>query len=185
MIKQLWPTTENMYTVFGVNLYDSGRMEEAMQIYQATFKEDFKWMYLYMAYILGIDDNADKLSVAEKVCKLALAANPRDMFAGLALGFLLDEQGNIDEAIEVIKSVVERNPKSSEGYFRLGYLKNRQEKLEEGIESYRTAINLNPQDAATYCNMGCALSQLEKWQESLEAYTMAIQINPKKCQRIF
>ena len=62
-----------------------------------------------------------KLSVAIQLCKLALAPNPRSLYAYSSLMILCVKNKNDERVLEASNSATVLNFKYSKSYFRLGY----------------------------------------------------------------
>ena len=66
----------------------------------------------------------------------------------LNLGYVLREQGKLDEAIAEYRTAIRLQPDDADAHTNLGIALRKQGKLDEAIAEYRAAIRLKSKDAA-------------------------------------
>jgi tetratricopeptide (TPR) repeat protein len=117
--------------------------------------------------------------LAVKYIRKALDLKPADIaLAHYNLGYALQEQGQLDEAIIHYQQTIELNPSSGLAYCNLGYVLKEKGQLDESIAYSKKAIELNPSFALAYCNLGYALLDKGQLDESIAYSKKAIELNP-------
>ena len=77
--------------------------------------------------------------------------------AHFKLGWVLGEQGQLDEAIAACRRAIELKPDHADAHYSLGNFLARTGRLDEAVAAYRKAIALRPDHAESHCNLGIAL----------------------------
>lgn len=101
-----------------------------------------------------------------------------DAYAYYNLGNVLDEQGNLEAAIEQYQKAIQLNPHDAYAYNNLGNALDEQGNLEAAIEQYQKAIQLNSDAAYVYRNLGNALYNQGNLEAAIDLYQKAIKLNP-------
>ena len=115
---RLWPALGDMHIRLGVNLYEKRKLEEAVEVYRANFRDDFKWMYMYLVLSMNLRMvDGSMLSIAIKACELALKADSRSLYAYLSIALLCSQTKNKDKALDAAKSAVKLNSSHCECSF--------------------------------------------------------------------
>jgi tetratricopeptide (TPR) repeat protein len=101
----------------------------------------------------------------------------------LAIAFLnrgnaLDDNGQIDLAIENYDEAIKDNPLSAEAFCRRGVAFEQKGELDRAIEDYDNAVKLDPNNAKAFANRGHARSHKKEFDRAIEDYTQAIKLNP-------
>ncbi|MBD69746.1 hypothetical protein CMK21_06440, partial [Candidatus Poribacteria bacterium] len=73
------------------------------------------------------------------------------------LGLALQEQGELDQAIQAYHRALEINPNYSEAYNNLGNVLKEQGKLDDAVLAYRSALGINPDYSEAHNNLGLVL----------------------------
>lgn len=94
------------------------------------------------------------------------------------LGVLLEEAGQITEAIEHYRIAIDLNPMLAEAHINLGAALASLGDLNGAIGVYRAALRLHPQLAEAHFNWGNALVAQDKMDEAIEHYQQAIALQP-------
>jgi protein O-GlcNAc transferase len=111
-----------------------------------------------------------------KVFKPKIAKNSES--TKFALARLLDEQGQIAEAIATCEAVLVQQPDHWGSLTLLAELETRQENPEKAIQLYSRLINLRPDFAPAYYKSGNLLRKLGQLEAALESYNRAIALDP-------
>ena len=98
------------------------------------------------------------------------------------MGNTLQEQGNLDEAIEAYKKAISIHPDYAEAHNGCNVLQE-QGDLDEAIEAYKK--HLKPDYAEAHNNMGVALQDQGNLEGAMEAYQKAISIKPDYAEAIY
>jgi len=96
----------------------------------------------------------------------------------LEKGMLLEQQGELDEALSCYQSAIELMPTLARAHFNYGnILLDRGDAL-TALDAYRQAIRYKPDSAATHFNMGNAHLRLGAPEAALTAYRQALALKP-------
>ena len=91
----------------------------------------------------------------------------------------LQQQGQMENAIELYGKCIEQAPNRAEPYYKRANSLNALGRLEPAIEDYNRAISLNPSYAYAFCNRGTVLERLGRRDEALASFDRAIELDPK------
>jgi predicted O-linked N-acetylglucosamine transferase (SPINDLY family) len=120
---------------------------------------------------------AGQVREAERLCRAALAASPKDFATVQLLGVICFQENRIAEALEFFDRAVLLRP----GFATLSnrgaalQMLNRQE---EALECYDQALTLEPYHAVLLYNRGRALQDLGRYQDALRSYDSALTVDP-------
>ena len=96
------------------------------------------------------------LKAAQDYAAKACTLGPANAEAHLALGMVLKEQGNFDQAGTELATAVRFDPELSYGYSSLGSVKLEQKSVVEASENFKRAIALNSANSAAHYGLGAA-----------------------------
>ena len=102
---------------------------------------------------------------------------PRNPFAFLSEGRLLERQGQFAAAGESLRQAVTLPPRYPDAWLELGKLAAAEGKLEKALENYRRSAALDPNNPQIHLHMGKALSLLKRSDESMESFQRALQLD--------
>ncbi len=91
----------------------------------------------------------------------------------------LQQQGQLERAIELYGKCVERAPERAEAYYKRANALNGLGRLEPALADYDRAISLNPSYTYAFCNRGSVLERLGRRDEALASYDRALELDPK------
>jgi protein O-GlcNAc transferase len=91
----------------------------------------------------------------------------------------LQQQGQLERAIEIYEKCVELAPARAEPYYKRANALNALGRLELAIEDYDRAISRNPSYTYAFCNRGSVLERLERRDEALASFDRALELDPK------
>ena len=114
---------------------------------------------------------------AERLYKIVLETNPKQLDATNNLGIVLENQRKFDEAETFYKKAIELKPDFAEVYCNLGNMFQKLNRLDEAEIKIKESIKLNPNFAAGYFNLGITLQKLKKLTEAKTNYQKAIELN--------
>ena len=87
-----------------------------------------------------------------------LAKNPASWMAYNNLGTVLDEKGQIDEAMRQYQAALRLKPDYAEAHFNLGNALSRKGQMDEAIRQFQEALRLKPDFAAARKNLDVMLA---------------------------
>jgi tetratricopeptide (TPR) repeat protein len=126
-------------------------------------------------------DNEVDVALAEKVCRQAIKANPRDAYAYFKWGRLLHVQlRRYGEAEIALRQAIELDSHFAWPWYGLGILlENQLNRLDEAEAAYRKSVELDPTFTWPLNNLGVLLAnKLNRLDEAEEAFREAIKLNP-------
>jgi tetratricopeptide (TPR) repeat protein len=142
-----------------------------------------QWSYMLKGHILTQQKD---LVQAEKVLRKAVSLNETNSIAHLYLGYALQEQGKLNEAISEYHRAIAENrrgieddPRYAELHNRLGIIFQIRGKFDDAVREYRRAIEIDPRNAASHYNLALALNDHGDADEAIAEYRRSIAINPK------
>ena len=115
---------------------------------------------------------------AERICRQALAGNPRSFAALNLLGFVLAQVGRIAEAADCLGRAVAENPRDTAAQNNLGYILQQLDRPVEALACYDRAIGAEPKHAGAHCNRGHVLLALGRKEEALASCDRALALAP-------
>src|SRR5438094_5195542 len=98
----------------------------------------------------------------ERLWTHALAVDPNSFMAHNNLGYALDRQGKLAEAIEHYRQALRIQPENAEAHNNWGVALTQQGKPAEAIEHFRRALRIQPENADAHNNLARALAQQDK-----------------------
>lgn len=108
----------------------------------------------------------------------ALADNPENHSALLAVGIAYTESGRNEEAIRTLGYYTARNDANDEAWEALGCAYLRRKEFVRAEECLRRAREIAPTNASVLRNLSVLLSQTERPAESLKALRTSYDLNP-------
>lgn len=109
--------------------------------------------------------------------KQARELMPRNPYACLVEGQLLEKQGAAEPAREAFQAAVKLHPRYAEAWRELGKLDAYEGKLANAMTNYQRAAALQPNDAQTYVYEGKALSLMKRPSEALRSFRRAVELD--------
>ena len=94
-------------------------------------------------------------------------------------GYLLKEQGKLDEALITYAQAIGINPKKYWAYYHtLGCIFAENNRYKEAVEAYHQAIKIKPDFAWTHYHLAVVLEKQGKLDEASTSYQNAFQLYP-------
>jgi predicted O-linked N-acetylglucosamine transferase (SPINDLY family) len=91
----------------------------------------------------------------------------------------LQQQGQLERAIELYGNCIELTPERAEAYYKRANSLNTLGRLEPALEDYDRAITLNPSYTYALCNRGSVLERLGRRDEALASFDRALELDSK------
>jgi tetratricopeptide (TPR) repeat protein len=107
----------------------------------------------------------------------SIKLDPRNADPYINLGTILQEKGQMNDAIKYYEKALELKPKNAVVHYNLGSAYHKTGQLEKAITFYERTIQLNPSPSA-YNNLGSALLEKGQIDEGIICYKKALQIDP-------
>ncbi len=107
---------------------------------------------------------------------LQIDENERTAQDWLLLGNLMDEKGEVANAIFMYQKAINTDPKYYKAYFNLGNLYLADERYNMAIDNYKKAVKINQTNPYVYYNLACAYIKLGKLRDAKNALIKAVAI---------
>jgi tetratricopeptide (TPR) repeat protein len=175
------PNTQTLFDVVSLNisgdrLYESGRMEEAVEEFRRALILDPK--NVNVGNSLGVCyAQMGKFEEAVAEFSRVTSLNPSDFMGQYNLGCALLSLGREDEAEQAFTLSSELDPKRAAPHFQLAKLCRKQNRLEEALKYLGKTVDLKPHWARAWRLFGeCFLEQGNDG-EAMNGFKKALKIN--------
>lgn len=122
-----------------------------------------------------IRSNRDSwLKQAEQYAKQACTLAPASAESHFALGQVLKEQGNNDEALSELRTAVQLDPSHSYAYSSIGEITLAKNSLGEAQENFKRAIELNSGNSTAHYGLGATLLKLGAVDDALKELNISL-----------
>lgn len=118
------------------------------------------------------------LMAAEMLYRQIIHADPDMAQARNYLGFLLQQTGRFQEAIEQLASAIALDGGHAEWHFNLGVAHLKQEQAAPAIAAFNRAIGIDPDKYFYWTNLGAAFELDQEWERAEHCYKTAVNIDP-------
>uniref|UniRef100_A0A4W6EVY4 dolichyl-phosphate-mannose--protein mannosyltransferase n=1 Tax=Lates calcarifer TaxID=8187 RepID=A0A4W6EVY4_LATCA len=147
----------DILTPLGALYYNTGRYEEALQVYReaAALQPDSTDIWLALAQVLAM---AGRTKEAEKMTLDIIAREGSCIECYRLLSAIYSKRGNFTEALDALDRALQQNPSDltvrAELYFSKGNQLREMNQLDRAFESYKLAVELKPDQSQAWMNMG-------------------------------
>ncbi len=111
------------------------------------------------------------------------ANNPPPMFMHLKNARILEEKGQLVEALKEAMQALDANPKSSRPIRELGHLYRKQGDIASAEKYYLRAARMNPMDVFAFHSLGDLALQRGDMDKAAQYYEQAVRISPRNLER--
>ncbi|XP_062914305.1 protein O-mannosyl-transferase TMTC1 [Mobula hypostoma] len=149
--------TVDALSPLGALYYNTGRYEEALQIYKEAIimQPQNSELQLAVAQVLSV---AGRAREAARLIKQVASERSNCLECQRLLSVIHSKSGNLKEALDAVKEAVQMKPKDpkvlAELYFSEGNLLRELNRLDVAFESYKQAVELSPDLSQAWMNMG-------------------------------
>ncbi|XP_067110825.1 protein O-mannosyl-transferase TMTC1 [Osmerus mordax] len=147
----------DILTPLGALYYNTGRYEEALQVYReaATLQPDSTDIWLALAQVLAM---AGRPKEAEKMTLGIISKQGGCIECYRLLSAIYSRRGNYTEALDALDQALQQKPSDlsvrAELHFSMGNQLREMNLLDRAFESYRLAVELKPDQSQAWMNMG-------------------------------
>uniref|UniRef100_A0A8D2JNN3 Protein O-mannosyl-transferase TMTC1 n=1 Tax=Sciurus vulgaris TaxID=55149 RepID=A0A8D2JNN3_SCIVU len=165
----------------GALYYNTGRYEEALQIYReaAALQPSQRELRLALAQVLAVMGQTKE---AEKMTSHIVSEETGCLECYRLLSAIYSKQEHHGKALDAIDKALQLKPKDpkvvSELFFTKGNQLREQNLLDKAFESYRAAVALNPDQAQAWMNMGGIQHIKGNYVSARAYYERALQLVP-------
>jgi len=149
--------------------------ERACQLALAVIKKDFNALHL-MGLIHFQRHDFDR---AQDLIRQAVKVNPRSADALTNLSFVLQAQGQYEDALRYLDKSLRLQPTNLTALNNRGNLLWLLKRPEEALDSLNNALAIRPNSVDALCNRGNVLIALERFDEALKDIDAALSFNPR------
>ncbi|XP_006867035.1 PREDICTED: transmembrane and TPR repeat-containing protein 1 [Chrysochloris asiatica] len=165
----------------GALYYNTGRYEEALQIYReaAALQPSQRELRLALAQVLAVMGQTKE---AEKMTNHIVSEETGCLECFRLLSAIYSKQERHHKALDAIDKALQLKPKDpkviSELFFTKGNQLREQNLLDKAFESYKAAVELNPDQAQAWMNMGGIQHIKGNYVSARAYYEKALQLVP-------
>nr|XP_019591600.1 PREDICTED: transmembrane and TPR repeat-containing protein 1 [Rhinolophus sinicus] len=165
----------------GALYYNTGRYDEALQIYReaAALQPSQRELRLALAQVLAMMGQTKE---AEKMTNHIVSEETGCLECYRLLSAIYSKQELHDKALDAIDKALQLKPKDpkviSELFFTKGNQLREQNLLDKAFESYKAAVELNPDQAQAWMNMGGIEHIKGNYVSARAYYERALQLVP-------
>ncbi|XP_034719064.1 protein O-mannosyl-transferase TMTC1 [Etheostoma cragini] len=147
----------DILTPLGALYYNTGRYEEALQVYKeaAALQPDSTDIWLALAQVLAM---AGRTKEAEKMTLDIISREGSCIECYRLLSAIYSKHGNYTEALDALDRALQQSPRDltvrAELYFSKGNQLREMNQLDRAFESYKLAVELKPDQSQAWMNMG-------------------------------
>ncbi|XP_012780729.3 protein O-mannosyl-transferase TMTC1 isoform X3 [Maylandia zebra] len=147
----------DILTPLGALYYNTGRYEEALQVYReaVALQPESTDIWLALAQVLAM---AGRTKEAEKMMLDVISRKGNCIECYRLLSAIYSKRGNYTEALEALDKALQQNPSDltvrAELYFSKGNQLREMNQLDRAFESYKLAVELKPDQSQAWMNMG-------------------------------
>jgi tetratricopeptide (TPR) repeat protein len=164
-----------VYSDLGFVLERQGLAEEAGELYRKSLELDPQSASAHYNLAASLTRRGEFVA-AERHFRAALERNPNaQTYTGL--GFVLGQQGRVDDAIAELKQAIEVNPAHPAAYDQLATILVEQGRLDEAEATYRGLLRTRP-NGATYQKLAQVLTRLGRANEARKEMERAKMLDP-------
>ena len=177
------PDTQTVFDATSLNisgdrLYESGRLEEAVQEFQRALTLDSDNVNVHNS--LGVCyANMGKFEEAVAEFSRVTELEPNDFMAHYNLGCALLSLARKGEAEHAFSQAAELEPNNAATHFQLAKLCRKQDKLEEALRHLGRTVDLNPNWAKAWRLFGECFLEQGNHEEAMDAFKKTLKINGK------
>ncbi|XP_066561389.1 protein O-mannosyl-transferase TMTC1 isoform X2 [Amia ocellicauda] len=168
-------------TPLGALYYNTGRFEEALQVYReaAALQPDNTEIWLALAQVLAM---AGRTKEAEKMTFGILSRNIACVECYRLLSAIYSKRGSHNEALDALEKAIQLNHgdpnMKAELHFSKGNQLREMNLLNHAFESYKIAVELNPDQSQAWMNMGGIQHIKGDYVAARKYYEKALQLSP-------
>ncbi|XP_036374114.1 protein O-mannosyl-transferase TMTC1-like [Megalops cyprinoides] len=168
-------------TPLGALYYNTGRYEEALQVYReaADLQPESADIWLALGQVLAM---AGRTKEAEKMTFGIISRNAGCVECYRLLSAIYSKRGSHGEALDALEKALQQNPADpmvmAELHFSKGNQLREMNLLDQAFESYRLAVELNPDQSQAWMNMGGIQHIQGDYTLARLYYQKALQLSP-------
>jgi tetratricopeptide (TPR) repeat protein len=185
------PQNAEAYFMLGTNLKAMGQTERAINAFQTATEFDSKLTDAWISLGNIFETKNDKAALG--FYQNATNIDPKNSRAKHALAFYLQNQNQIDKALELYKEINLQDPAYVDAYLNAGIIFLERNELDKAYENFNIIVGADPKDWTGYHYRGIINFERKKYAEALADFRSSTNLNPenekglellKKCQSL-
>ncbi|MCK6554579.1 tetratricopeptide repeat protein [Candidatus Binatia bacterium] len=169
------PSNPDLLNALGWTLFQQARTAEAIEQFEQALRANPKHAKANNNLALALIDRGDPARAVEAY-RASLAVEPKaEIYSDL--GFVLQQLGRKDEAIDSYRKAIDLDPECGPAHFNLAVALLGEDKFEEAALHYEKAIAASP-SAEAHNGLGFVLDKLGKNVEAIAQFRRAIEVDP-------
>jgi tetratricopeptide (TPR) repeat protein len=173
---ELQPENPDLLNALGWALFQQGKSAEAVAEYRRAIAADPRHYKAHNNVALALIELGELDQAASHFRKSLEVQPTAEIYSDL--GFVVEQQGRTEEAIELYEKALGLDPDCAPAHFNLAVALVRREDFEEAEGHYRAALRTKP-TAETYNGLGFVLSRQGKLDEAILQFREAIRVDPE------
>lgn len=168
----------------GVSHYESGELDQALEIFHALSKKDplhFDAQYLKALTLL----KSQRLLEAIDALRASLSIKPQHTPSLHCLALALTKLGQFEQALEPARLLIELSPASVDSYSLLAQIQVGMGELTPALETWSKLGQLEPKSEHIQNNIGVICHQLGQFDRAIVHYQQARLLNPLDAKTCF
>jgi tetratricopeptide (TPR) repeat protein len=165
----------------GVQLFQQGRFEEAMTLFQKVIEKDpdnVDAHYNLALSLLRSGKQDEAIFFLEKIKEM----KPDMMEIYLALGECYFNKDENDKAVSYFEKALEIEPNNAEVYYNLGIIHYKNDRTDDAVKNFITSKGLDPDYAPTYYQLGLAYIKNGERDKAIQNLEMFLEKDPDSPQ---
>jgi tetratricopeptide (TPR) repeat protein len=145
-----------------------------------ALKRNFLFLLFFIIVVYSVRSiirNEDWKSQS-RLWRATLLASPNSAWARINMGYVYQQEGNIEAAIREYNKAISLKPNFLEAYNNLGTAYQLIGKPQEAIAVYNKILEIDPKFVKVYNNLGVIYNELGNLEEAIAVYKKAIEIAP-------
>lgn len=171
-------TTSHIQIEKGISLYDEGKYDEALAIFNKVSNCDPNYSWACYESALAYYSQ-QKLEAALAKCREADDLKPEDVATISLIGSILDDMGKTSEAILYLNHALSTRPYNRSLLYNLATCYVRAGELEKAEQTIIRNIRINPYHKTSHLLLAKVNFYMGRVAQSYLAYNMAILLNPQ------
>ncbi|MBC7364082.1 MAG: tetratricopeptide repeat protein [Candidatus Aminicenantes bacterium] len=159
-------------------LADSGRYEEAEQVYLKLANLNNKDAYVYYNQILQMYDKVGNYEKGIEAVKRLIELNPKNEVAYLNMAILYFKMNKLQEAARTLNECLAIKNDYNYAWYSLGQVYSKLNKHQESVEAFKKYNALAPDDPNGWLNIGLEYMFLKDFEKALPYLEKSVQLNP-------
>jgi tetratricopeptide (TPR) repeat protein len=161
-------------------------LQFAIQMFDKALEIDAKYATAHAGladayaqmYVMYYDRDRKWLKKAETSAKTALILDPNLPEAHRALGRIMMEYGQNEEAIKEFQTAIRQRPDFHEAYRTLAWIYQGMRRYSDSIDWGQKSLRMKPMDRETYLLLGLNYLDLREWDKARHHFERAIELSP-------